>query len=210
MRRSIGAPPLERQFYPFAAWRKERYGLRGERADTTSRQNDAEQIQRIRGRNIQRRFGWISSNRPQEIHGFRPSELLAEKAGDEAAAAYFTAGLHTAQGDEEISPGWSECLSREQIAEHDAPTQKELARKCFGAFLGWTRSWKLEQCPTTGRVPGHLQARPSFASSPFGIDECAKVFKTICRNESTGRKFPKAVLHLAGQQSGCSGKVRQE
>ena len=59
-------------------------------------------------------------------------ELLADEAGDEPAAADLAARLEPAQRDEQIAPRRQARLAREQIAEHDAVAQQQLARRRLG------------------------------------------------------------------------------
>src|SRR3990172_13380081 len=109
--------------------------LCSQRADARTRKNDSRQIERIGGSDAKRPVRRPPADGAEQVHGFRPPELLAEKTGNETPAANFSAGLHAAQGDEQFAPGRSKRFACEKIAEHNAPAKQKLAAEGRRALL---------------------------------------------------------------------------
>ena len=154
-----------------------------------------------------------AADRPQQIDRFGSRELLAEKAGDEAAAANFAARFHAPQRDQQVAPRRRQRFSREQIAEHDAPAQQQLTRKCFGAFVRRMRIRQgcSQQRPASGRMPRHLQPRTSFAAPALGIDQRAQIFESVGGDQSRSRQFPHpSSTSLVSRPVACASSGRNE
>jgi hypothetical protein len=54
------------------------------------------------------------------------------------------------------------------------------------------------------------QTIPAFTTPPLGIDQRAKIFKTICRDDSSRGKFPERVFDFTWQTPGCADELGHE
>ena len=107
----------------------------GERADPRSRRDDAAEVERIRGRHKLRRADvLVASNLAKQLHRFGPSKLFADEARHESTAANFSLRFHAPERHEQIAPWRRDGFAREEIAEHDSPSEQELAGNRFAAF----------------------------------------------------------------------------
>ena len=70
----------------------------------------------------------IAPDLAQQLDRFRPRKLLADEARHEPSAANLALRFHAAERDEQIAPRRRDRLAREEIAEHDAPSQQQLPR----------------------------------------------------------------------------------
>ena len=101
-------------------------------SDAFPRNKDTEQVQRVCGCDPEDGLGgtrWLlAAGIAQALHGLRHSELLAERAAYEAAAAYLPTRLEAPQHGDEIAPLGGVGFSCEQLTEDDTVTAKQHAR----------------------------------------------------------------------------------
>jgi hypothetical protein len=101
--------------------------------DARARGDGACEVERVDGADADElAFLFQAADLAEGLDGFRAGVLLAVEAGDEAAAADGAAGLHAAEGAEDVTPGDGDVLALDEVAEDDAVTEEEL----FGPGLG--------------------------------------------------------------------------
>src|SRR4029079_9454717 len=111
-------------------------GVRERGGDARPRRDDADQVQRIAGRQADDLAALrLTARGAQGIDRVGARELLAHEAADEAAAPQLTAHLKPPVDAHEIAPRRRLRLAPEQIAEHDAVSLDVLARERFVARL---------------------------------------------------------------------------
>src|SRR3989442_6098089 len=124
---SCGLIPLERQFDGRRRDVQQFDRLSRERADASAGQDDAGEVERIGGGDLQRHVRWRAADRPQQVHRLGPRELFAQKTGDETTAPNFAASFHTAERHQQVTPRRSEGLAGEKVSKNHAPSQQKLA-----------------------------------------------------------------------------------
>ncbi len=94
-------------------------------------QQHTRKIQRIGGSDVDLLSGSTrTAQMPQQIHRFRPPELLTHITRNESSPTNLAPRLHPAVDREQIAPGGRESFPRQNIAEHNAPAiQKQLGEK---------------------------------------------------------------------------------
>src|SRR5207247_1226604 len=195
---SCGLIPLERQFDGRRRDVQQFDRLSRERADASAGQDDAGDVERIGGGDLQRHVRRCAAYRPQQVHGFGPRELFAEKPRHETAAPDFAASFHTAERHQQVTPRGSEGLAGEKVSKNHSPSQQKLAGKDVSPFIGRRRGMrKIQQCPASGSMPGHLQPRTALAAPAFWVDQGAQVLETVGCDKSRSGKFPERILNLA-------------
>src|SRR4029079_1113118 len=111
-------------------------GVRERGGDARPRRDDADQVQRIAGRQADDLAALrLTARGAQGIDRVGVRELLAHEAADEAAAPRLAAHLQAPVDAHEIAPRRRLRLAPEQIAEHDAVSLDVLARERFVARL---------------------------------------------------------------------------
>ena len=104
-------------------------GAAGDGGDAVAGDEDAGEVQRIGGSDDDRGFrcagGMLGSGLAEGVCGFGEGVLLAEGAGDEAAAANLAAGFETAEDGEEVAPLGGVGFAGEEFAEEDTVAAEE-------------------------------------------------------------------------------------
>src|SRR5436309_5237887 len=93
---SCGLIPLERQFDGRRRDVQQFDRLSRERADASAGQDDAGEVERIGGGDLQRHVRRRAADRPQQVHRFGPRELCAQRPAGAPTAPNVAAGSHTA------------------------------------------------------------------------------------------------------------------
>ena len=96
----------------------------------------------VMGVSLRERLRWCAGG-AEAVDGFGEGELLAEGAGDEAAAADLAAGFEAAEDGEEVAPFGGVGLAGEEVAEEDAVAAEEDAGVGVEGGVGcWRRRWR--------------------------------------------------------------------
>lgn len=110
----------------------EGYGAAGDGGDSGAGDEDAGEVERVGGGDgdggFGRSGGALVAGLAEAVDGFREGVLLAEGAGDEAAAADLAAGFEAAEDGEEVAPLGGVGFAGEELAEEDAVAAEEDAR----------------------------------------------------------------------------------
>src|SRR5437773_3351812 len=139
---SCGLIPLERQFDGRRRDVQQFDRLSRERANTSAGQDDAGEVERIGGGDLQCHVRRRAADRPQKIHGFGPCELFAQKTRNETTAPNLAASFHTAESHQQVTPRRGEGLAGEKVSENHAPSQQKLAGKGVRPFIGRGRGMR--------------------------------------------------------------------
>jgi len=99
--------------------------------------DDSGEVERVGGGDAHGLAGArTAAHGPKRVDGLRQRVLLADEAGDEAAAAQDAARLHAAQRAHDVAPGDGERLAGDDVAEDDAVAQQQLRRDALGQLVG--------------------------------------------------------------------------
>ena len=130
--------------------------------------------------------------------------MFADESGDEAAAANFAAGFHSAVSHEQIAPGGCERFARQKIPKNYAPAvEKQLCEKYYVGCLGFRT---VEQSPASSGMAGALRS----SGAAFGIEQCAEIIESVGGDQTRCDQFPQRIFDLARQASARFHKLDEE
>jgi hypothetical protein len=115
----------------------------GDGGDAVAGDYDSDEVDGVSGGYGDDGIGVAGAGCAEGFDGLREGELLATEAGDEAAAADFTAGFQTTEDSEEIGPLRDVGLACEEVPEEDSVAIEEHAG---GRLVGCVGSAGLLDC----------------------------------------------------------------
>jgi hypothetical protein len=144
--------------------------------------------------------------RAEGVDCLRKGELLAAKAGDEAASANLSSGFESAQNAEKVAPAGSVGLACEKVADEDAVAGQQDAggglQRGVGAagLFDCSRSgvdFFGEEAPAAcGAAGGALAGGVGRARFATWVHHGAELIEAVGGNETGGGEFPEGVLGL--------------
>ena len=149
--------------------------------------------------------------------------LLADEAGDEAAAARGAARLHAAERPQDFAPGHREALAHREIAEDDTVAREKLLGDRLGegldvgAALGLEQRRRHEDRPAAlrahhdlaGAAPKPPAARTRRALGPAlaGGQQRAHAAEAVGGDETARDQVPEPLLHLDAEAPGDGDEI---
>src|SRR5439155_9349552 len=205
-------------------------GKRRERRHTLAGDDDADEVERIGGRQDDRP-GVLprAPDRPEGFDRLGQGELLADEPVDEAPAADLAAGLEAPEDRQEHPPRRGVALPNEEVAEDDAVAAEELPGHelvAFGRILldrvsppERPAAGRQGPAPTgdagdaTGATEAAARHRPEAGVAGRGLvaaQQQSKPGDAVATHQAGGHQVPERVLDLGRQPAGPASDLRQE
>ncbi len=164
----------------------------------------------------------LAADAAQGVDGLGQGVLLADEAGDEAAAADDAARLEASQRAQDVAPGQGEALAREEVAEDDAVALQEQVAPAISASssvsIGAGRR-RVDEGPAAGgaaageEAAGGRTADARTRRLPECADaagELAQALEAVGGDEAPGDELAQAALDVGAQAPGAVDDLVEE